>query len=184
MSYWRFLTSNIFNCRISIFEKIDTCAWALFVQSHSISVPVLLLQVTDYLLHTNIVCPLTASGWKFMIFVALLCMLQYQIPNSSRTFSFSFISGISGTSLFNSVSLMAYNVFYTSLPVLVSVLDKDLSERTVMQHPQILYYCQAGRCVVFCGIMNCMAIQNFVIYLVVSSLIGGMFSLILPALVD
>ncbi|XP_048494866.1 phospholipid-transporting ATPase 2 isoform X3 [Beta vulgaris subsp. vulgaris] len=58
---------------------------------------------------------------------------------------FSFISGISGTSLFNSVSLMAYNVFYTSLPVLVSVLDKDLSERTVMQHPQILYYCQAGR---------------------------------------
>ncbi|KAJ8541648.1 hypothetical protein K7X08_002464 [Anisodus acutangulus] len=58
---------------------------------------------------------------------------------------FSFISGVSGTSLFNSVSLMAYNVFYTSVPVLVSVLDKDLNERTVMQHPQILFYCQAGR---------------------------------------
>ncbi|XP_052178420.1 phospholipid-transporting ATPase 2 isoform X1 [Diospyros lotus] len=58
---------------------------------------------------------------------------------------FSFISGVSGTSLFNSVSLMAYNVVYTSIPVLVSVLDKDLSERTVMQHPQILFYCQAGR---------------------------------------
>ncbi|KVH91595.1 Cation-transporting P-type ATPase, partial [Cynara cardunculus var. scolymus] len=58
---------------------------------------------------------------------------------------FSFVSGVSGTSLFNSVSLMAYNVFYTSIPVLVSVLDKDLSEKTVMQHPQILYYCQAGR---------------------------------------
>ena len=40
---------------------------------------------------------------------------------------------------------MAYNVFYTSVPVLVSVLDKDLSEETVMQHPQILFYCQAGR---------------------------------------
>ena len=40
---------------------------------------------------------------------------------------------------------MAYNVFYTSVPVLVSVLDKDLSEDTVMQHPQILFYCQAGR---------------------------------------
>ncbi|KAL3655625.1 Alanine aminotransferase 2 [Castilleja foliolosa] len=52
---------------------------------------------------------------------------------------------VSGTSLFNSVSLMAYNVFYTSVPVLVSVLDKDLSERTVMHHPQILFYCQAGR---------------------------------------
>lgn len=58
---------------------------------------------------------------------------------------FSFISGVSGTSLFNSVSLMAYNVFYTSVPVLVSVLDKDLSEETVLQHPQILFYCQAGR---------------------------------------
>ncbi|GKE04936.1 phospholipid-transporting ATPase 2 isoform X1, partial [Tanacetum coccineum] len=58
---------------------------------------------------------------------------------------FSFVSGVSGTSLFNSVSLMAYNVFYTSVPVLVSVLDKDLSEKTVMQHPQILFYCQAGR---------------------------------------
>ncbi|KAL8158522.1 hypothetical protein V2J09_000059 [Rumex salicifolius] len=55
------------------------------------------------------------------------------------------IGSVSGTSLFNSVSLMAYNVFYTSIPVLVSVLDKDLSESTVMQHPQILFYCQAGR---------------------------------------
>lgn len=40
---------------------------------------------------------------------------------------------------------MAYNVFYTSIPVLVSTIDKDLSEGTVMQHPQILFYCQAGR---------------------------------------
>ncbi|XP_028112189.1 phospholipid-transporting ATPase 2-like, partial [Camellia sinensis] len=58
---------------------------------------------------------------------------------------FSFISGVSGTSLLDAVSLMAYNVFYTSIPVLVSLVDKDLSEGTVMQHPQILYYCQAGR---------------------------------------
>ncbi|XP_044502842.1 phospholipid-transporting ATPase 2 isoform X2 [Mangifera indica] len=55
------------------------------------------------------------------------------------------IGSVSGTSLFNSVSLMAYNVFYTSIPVLVSVLDKDLTEGTVMHHPQILFYCQAGR---------------------------------------
>ncbi|KAJ6845918.1 phospholipid-transporting ATPase 2 [Iris pallida] len=58
---------------------------------------------------------------------------------------FSLLSGVSGTSLFNSVSLMAYNVFYTSIPVLTIVLDKDLSEKTVMQNPQILRYCQAGR---------------------------------------
>uniref|UniRef100_A0A453BAN4 Phospholipid-transporting ATPase n=2 Tax=Aegilops tauschii subsp. strangulata TaxID=200361 RepID=A0A453BAN4_AEGTS len=58
---------------------------------------------------------------------------------------FSFVSGIAGTSLFNSVSLMAYNVFYTSIPVLTTVLDKDLSEKTVTQNPEILLYCQAGR---------------------------------------
>lgn len=58
---------------------------------------------------------------------------------------FSLFSGVSGTSLFNSFSLMAYNVFYTSIPVLTCVFDKDLSEKTVMQNPQILLYCQAGR---------------------------------------
>ncbi|KAF3772045.1 Phospholipid-transporting ATPase 2 [Nymphaea thermarum] len=40
---------------------------------------------------------------------------------------------------------MAYNVFYTSIPVMVNAMDKDLSVKTVMQHPQILFYCQAGR---------------------------------------
>ncbi|CAN6454371.1 unnamed protein product [Victoria cruziana] len=55
------------------------------------------------------------------------------------------IGRVSGTSLFNSFSLMAYNVFYTSIPVMVNILDKDLNEKTVMQHPQILFYCQAGR---------------------------------------
>ncbi|KAL2897358.1 Phospholipid-transporting ATPase 2 [Bienertia sinuspersici] len=103
---------------IPFFEEIDSCAWTIFLQPHSISIPILLLQVPNYMLHTNIVC---------------------------QSIAFSFVSGISGTSLFNSVSLMAYNVFYTSIPVLVSALDKDLSERTVMQHPQILFYCQAGR---------------------------------------
>lgn len=40
---------------------------------------------------------------------------------------------------------MAYNVVYTSIPVMVNALDKDVSEQMVMQHPEILYYCQAGR---------------------------------------
>lgn len=66
----------------------------------------------------------------------LLCFIQIL---------FSFISGVSGTSLFDSFSLMAYNVLYTSIPVMVNALDKDLSEKTVLQHPEILYYGQAGR---------------------------------------
>jgi phospholipid-translocating ATPase len=59
---------------------------------------------------------------------------------------YSFLSGVSGTSIFNSLSLMAYNVVYTSIPVMVTaVLDKDLEEKTVLEHPEILYICQTGR---------------------------------------
>jgi hypothetical protein len=50
-------------------------------------------------------------------------------------FSFPFISGVSRTSLDNSVILIAYNVFYTSVPVLDSVLGEDLSEETRPHHP-------------------------------------------------
>ncbi|CAN6275550.1 unnamed protein product [Urochloa humidicola] len=67
---------------------------------------------------------------------------------------FAFLSGLSGTSLFNSISLMAYNVFYTSLPVMTIIFDKDISETTVLQHPQILLHSQAGRLLnptTFCG---------------------------------
>ncbi|CAK9268520.1 unnamed protein product [Sphagnum jensenii] len=59
---------------------------------------------------------------------------------------YSFLSGVSGTSLFNSLSLMAYNVVYTSIPVMVTaVLDKDIEEKSVLEHPEILYICQTGR---------------------------------------
>ncbi|XP_078156330.1 phospholipid-transporting ATPase 2-like [Carex rostrata] len=58
---------------------------------------------------------------------------------------FSGSSGLSGTSLLNSISLMAYSVLYTSIPAFGSVLDKDLSEDTVMHHPHIFYFSQAGR---------------------------------------
>ncbi|KAL7248085.1 hypothetical protein ACSBR2_002899 [Camellia fascicularis] len=86
--------------------------------------------------------------WKFDTFCDLydtLTITQAVIFCNTKRKCFSFISGVSGTSLLHAVSLMAYNVFYTSIPVLVSLVDKDLSEGTVMQHPQILYYCQAGR---------------------------------------
>uniref|UniRef100_A0A166FRT8 Uncharacterized protein n=1 Tax=Daucus carota subsp. sativus TaxID=79200 RepID=A0A166FRT8_DAUCS len=61
---------------------------------------------------------------------------------------------VHGRYSYNRTAFLSQYSFYKSLlicfiqifiPVLVSVLDKDLSERTVMQHPQILFYCQAGR---------------------------------------
>ena len=78
-----------------------------------------------------------------MVLVSNNCFLMQWLSGQR----FSFVSGVSGTSLFDSLSLMAYNVVYTSIPVMVNSLDKDLNERTVLQHPEILYYCQAGRCV-------------------------------------
>ncbi|GBG70477.1 hypothetical protein CBR_g6606 [Chara braunii] len=68
---------------------------------------------------------------------------------------FSFWSGISGSSLFNSFSLMAYNIVYTSLPVLLYVLDKDISEESVENHPHVMRFCQAGRMHLAAGVCCC-----------------------------
>lgn len=47
---------------------------------------------------------------------------------------------------------MAYNVVYTSIPVMVTaVLDKDIEEKSVLEHPEILYICQTGRYMFFVG---------------------------------
>uniref|UniRef100_A0A0E0F5F5 Phospholipid-transporting ATPase n=1 Tax=Oryza meridionalis TaxID=40149 RepID=A0A0E0F5F5_9ORYZ len=84
---------------------------------------------------------------------------------------FSFLSGIAGTSLFNSVSLMAYNVFYTSIPVLTTVLDKDLSEKTVMQNPEILLYCQAGSSFTFVQFLAIWG--NFIAFYIINFFISS-----------
>ncbi|CAM8958804.1 unnamed protein product [Rhodiola kirilowii] len=61
---------------------------------------------------------------------------------------------VHGRYSYNRTAFLSQYSFYKSLlicfiqifiPVLVSVLDKDLTEKSVMQHPQILVYCQAGR---------------------------------------
>ena len=84
-----------------------------------------------------------------MLFPLAVSLIYWQATTShgwhGSFVSFSFSSGLSGTSLFNSISLMAYNVFYTSLPVMTIIFDKDISETTVLQYPQILRYSQAGR---------------------------------------
>eukprot|EP00899_Mesostigma_viride_P002357 jgi/Mesvir1/12121/Mv00382-RA.2 len=57
---------------------------------------------------------------------------------------FSSKSGVSGSSLFNSFSLMAYNVIYTGLPIMTYCLNKDISEEAVFRHPHVLHACQRG----------------------------------------
>eukprot|EP00850_Spirogloea_muscicola_P014225 SM000100S09452 [mRNA] locus=s100:441754:450844:- [translate_table: standard] len=58
---------------------------------------------------------------------------------------YTLASAVSGTSLFSSFSLMAYNVVYTSLPPLSFAFDKDLVDTTLLAYPHLLSTCQSGR---------------------------------------
>eukprot|EP00002_Diphylleia_rotans_P038240 TRINITY_DN867_c0_g1_i12.p1 TRINITY_DN867_c0_g1~~TRINITY_DN867_c0_g1_i12.p1 ORF type:complete len:1187 (+),score=232.09 TRINITY_DN867_c0_g1_i12:63-3623(+) len=51
---------------------------------------------------------------------------------------FIFYSGFSGQTMFESWTLSAYNVFFTSLPVIVlGVLDRDVREKLIMENPPL-----------------------------------------------
>ena len=145
--------------RVQVLEKAYSCPRAILIQPHCLSFAVFILQVI-----INVLYPDTVSRTKLhflqLFFISTSYAIFFSFCLSLKAYwilvavlnvlilyvcSFSFVSGIAGTSLFNSVSLMAYNVFYTSIPVLTTVLDKDLSEKTVTQNPEILLYCQAGR---------------------------------------
>ncbi|KAJ7519907.1 hypothetical protein O6H91_20G059900 [Diphasiastrum complanatum] len=57
-------------------------------------------------------------------------------------YSYNRTAFLSQYSIYKSLLICFIQIF---IPVMVNVLDKDLSESTVLQHPQILYYCQGGR---------------------------------------
>jgi len=59
--------------------------------------------------------------------------------------TFQFMVGFSGTSLFNSLCLMSYNVAFTGLPVMGYVLDKDLPEEILTDNPFLYKDSQSGR---------------------------------------
>ena len=54
------------------------------------------------------------------------------------------VSGVSGTSFFDSISLATYNVLYTSLPILFSVIEKDVSADYLLQRPRIYKHIASG----------------------------------------
>ncbi|KAK1662158.1 hypothetical protein QYE76_050317 [Lolium multiflorum] len=97
----------------------------------------------DRYLKKVLLCSRCVSNWALKLSdVEVSSIPPYVLPGlfpSHQQSSFS--SGLSGTILFNSISLKAYNVFYTSLPIMIIFFDKDISETTV----QILLYSQAER---------------------------------------
>lgn len=52
--------------------------------------------------------------------------------------AFTFLSSFSGTSIFNASLLVGYNIFFTTLPILViGVFDKDVDSEKILKQPQI-----------------------------------------------
>ncbi|KAK9764787.1 hypothetical protein K7432_007425 [Basidiobolus ranarum] len=64
-----------------------------------------------------------------------VCMIQilYQV-----------VCGFSGTSLLNAFSLTTYNTLFTQLPILFYILDKDVEESAIFEHPPV-YQSNKGR---------------------------------------
>lgn len=58
---------------------------------------------------------------------------------------YCFYSYISGSSLFNTYSLMVYNFLYTSLPCFMYAIEQDVPENVVMSNPAILQNCRKRR---------------------------------------
>ena len=73
----------------------------------------------------------------------ILISFPLSFPLSSP--SYQFYTELSGTTFFNSLCLMSYNVIFTGLPVMGFVFDKDLSEATVMANPFLYRDSQSGR---------------------------------------
>ena len=48
---------------------------------------------------------------------------------------FGFLSGFSGSSLFDTFSLTAYNIAFTNLPALLTALERDVEPSSAMSVP-------------------------------------------------
>lgn len=77
-------------------------------------------------------------------FVSQYCFFKSMLICLVQLF-FAFVSSWSGSSYFDSYSLVTYNLFYTSLPTLLFVFEKDLSETLLLRHPQFYASCREGR---------------------------------------
>ena len=57
---------------------------------------------------------------------------------------FAFVSGFSGVSLFNSLSVAAYNAVLF-VPIVLFIVDRDISQETALAQPQAYRMCNAGK---------------------------------------
>eukprot|EP00698_Gefionella_okellyi_P017027 TRINITY_DN4930_c0_g2_i1.p1 TRINITY_DN4930_c0_g2~~TRINITY_DN4930_c0_g2_i1.p1 ORF type:complete len:1133 (+),score=217.67 TRINITY_DN4930_c0_g2_i1:38-3436(+) len=88
------------------------------------------------LIHGRYAYTRTALIAQYSFYKSLfICLMQL---------AFAFVSDFSGTSLFTSFALGLYNVVFTGLPIMLHVLDKDLSEEHVYNNPALYQDSQKG----------------------------------------
>ena len=75
-------------------------------------------------------------AYKRMAFVALYCLYK-SISIGVLQVLFEFYCGFSGASFLNAFSLSLYNVVFTSLPIILFVQDKDMTESSVYMFPDV-----------------------------------------------
>ena len=76
-------------------------------------------------------------------FVAQYCFFKSMLICLVQLF-YAFATNWSGASYFDSYSLVTYNLFYTSLPTLLFVLEQDLSPAMLRANPQLYRTSQRG----------------------------------------
>eukprot|EP01137_Pigoraptor_chileana_P037560 Opistho-2@34827 len=80
---------------------------------------------------------LVHGRWSYVRIAKFLQYFFYK--NFAMTlcqFWFSFFSGHSGSSIYDTFFLTFYNVFFSSLPIIIlGIFDKDLSDQVALRHP-------------------------------------------------
>ena len=81
---------------------------------------------------------------------AILLFLYKNFLLTSMLFTYTLVCSFTGTSLFDATLLVGYNIFFTTLPVLVmGIFDEDLPEEAISQHREV--YWQGIRGSLFCN---------------------------------
>jgi phospholipid-translocating ATPase len=93
---------------------------------------------------------------------------------------FAFWSNFSGSSFFDSISLVSYNIFYTSLPALLIIFDKDIEENFLINNPKLYEFNQKDyfynvQTIVYWVLRA--IFHSLVLILIVSSVDLGLFGL-------
>ena len=72
----------------------------------------------------------------------IVFMLYKNIFMSMTMYWFNFFCAYSGTKFFTEAGIQFYNLFYTSIPIIVyAISDQDLYPETVYRYPQLYSYC-------------------------------------------